>query len=330
MSEDLTELFHRIALQCFTDEAPSACVTCKHSVSILPLRYAVLGSADFNEPQLPVPDLPKPLDPGSLALSTARYGVRPLRQGYLYLFVRRYACDWVCEGAYQTYDSGLCKPLWPADGDGFSYGSPMPNIGERVIRIADPEAVDEARMLFTPDPLTPSLLEAIRSEKRLRETLRHLDIRQLIQSCRYSDHVLTVEQLESRVADQVAQGSAVLAKALAGQLFAPPSGFAVLDHIAPQLAADKTNAQGFAVVLDDPIGITQELNAWRNQGAETLQAFMATVDNEGISNQRKHSIAFALDNLKTTLAEQARPGPSPAQRNPVQPDRRPDSPTARR
>ncbi|UZM15396.1 hypothetical protein LZV00_06455 [Pseudomonas kielensis] len=104
----------------------------------------------------------------------------------------------------------------------------------------------------------------------------------------------------------MSQGSLPLARALAGQLFAPPSGFSVLDHIAPYLAADKISAQGFAVVLDDPLGVTQELNAWRNQSAEVLQAFMDHVDSEGISNQRKHSIAFALDNLKTTLAEQAR------------------------
>ena len=131
-------------------------------------------------------------------------------------------------------------------------------------------------------------------------------MRQLVQSCHYSEHVLSPQQLQSRVADQVSQGSLPLARALAGQLFAPPSGFPVLDHIAPYLAADKISAQGFAVVLDDPLGITQELNAWRNQSAEVLQAFMDHVDSEGISNQRKHSIAFALDNLKTTLAEQAR------------------------
>ena len=306
MNEDLRELFDRVAGQTYSEEGHSACVTCKRSVAILPLRYAVLGSAAPGESHLPVPELPKPLAPSTLVLNTARYTVRPLRHGFLYLFVQRYAADWVCEGAYQTYDSGLCKPLWPTDGDGARYGSPMPIIGERVIRLTDPEAVVHARMLFTPDPLTPRLVETIRSDQRLRDTLRHLDMRQLVQSCHYSEHVLSPQQLQSRVADQVSQGSLLLARALAGQLFAPPSGFPVLDHIAPYLAADKISAQGFAVVLDDPLGITQELNAWRNQSAEVLQAFMDHVDSEGISNQRKHSIAFALDNLKTTLAEQAR------------------------
>lgn len=306
MNEDLRELFDRVAGQTYSEEGHSACVTCKRSVAILPLRYAVLGSAAPGESHLPVPELPKPLAPSTLVLNTARYTVRPLRHGFLYLFVQRYAAGWVCEGAYQTYDSGLCKPLWPTDGDGARYGSPMPIIGERVIRLTDPEAVVHARMLFTPDPLTPRLVETIRSDQRLRDTLRHLDMRQLVQSCHYSEHVLSPQQLQSRVADQVSQGSLPLARALAGQLFAPPSGFSVLDHIAPYLAADKISAQGFAVVLDDPLGITQELNAWRNQSAEVLQAFMDHVDSEGISNQRKHSIAFALDNLKTTLAEQAR------------------------
>ncbi len=235
MNEDLRELFDRVAGQTYSEEGHSACVTCKRSVAILPLRYAVLGSAAPGESHLPVPELPKPLAPSPLVLNTARYTVRPLRHGFLYLFVQRYAAGWVCEGAYQTYDSGLCKPLWPTDGDGARYGSPMPIIGERVIRLTDPEAVVHARMLFTPDPLTPRLVETIRSDQRLRDTLRHLDMRQLVQSCHYSEHVLSPQQLQSRVADQVSQGSLPLARALAGQLFAPPSGFSVLDHIAPYL-----------------------------------------------------------------------------------------------
>uniref|UniRef100_UPI00155EB605 T6SS effector BTH_I2691 family protein n=1 Tax=Pseudomonas sp. Irchel s3h17 TaxID=2009182 RepID=UPI00155EB605 len=166
------------------------------------------------------------------------------------------------------------------------------------------EAVDAARLLFTPDLLTPRMLAEIRSQKRLRDTLRQLDIRQLIQSCHYSEHVLTVEQLESVVADN----AVALATALAGQLFPPPSGFPVLDLMVSRLAPDTLSAQGFAVVLDDPIGITQELNAWRNAAAGALDAFMQDTDSEGISNQRKHTIAFALDNLKTTLAEQAEQG----------------------
>ncbi|WP_371855210.1 toxin VasX, partial [Pseudomonas sp. Irchel s3h17] len=180
MSEDLTEAFERIARLTYSEEGPSACVTCKRSVSILPLRYAVIGTPPASEPALPVPDLPSTLAAGNLALSTAHYTVRPLREGYLYVFVQRHASDWVCEGAYQTYDSGLCRPLCPADGDGMSYGTPMPNFGERTIQIADPEAVDAARLLFTPDLLTPRMLAEIRSQKRLRDTLRHLDIRQLI------------------------------------------------------------------------------------------------------------------------------------------------------
>ena len=164
MNEDLRELFDRVAGQTYSEEGHSACVTCKRSVAILPLRYAVLGSAAPGESHLPVPELPKPLAPSTLVLNTARYTVRPLRHGFLYLFVQRYAAGWVCEGAYQTYDSGLCKPLWPTDGDGARYGSPMPIIGERVIRLTDPEAVVHARMLFTPDPLTPRLVETIRSD----------------------------------------------------------------------------------------------------------------------------------------------------------------------
>ncbi|WP_342624364.1 T6SS effector BTH_I2691 family protein [Pseudomonas alkylphenolica] len=293
MKDWLTE----IAEKTYSTEPRSAFVTCKRSVAILPLRYAVIGNAQGPSVQPAQP-------PANLALSSAQYTVRAIRAGYLYVFTQRLQQDWTCEGAYQTYSSGLCKALWPAPAQRPAYAS-VPDFGDLVIRIADPEDVLEARLLFTPDLLTPRMLAEIRDDPHLRDTLRKLDIRQLIQTCLFSEHVLDVSVLDERVADLKALSSRPLLATLAEQLFPPPAGFSPLSGVASRLAASSRDAQGFGVVLDDPIGITQELNAWRNQSVEQLDAFMQQTDREGISNQRKHTMAFALENLRVTLAEQA-------------------------
>ena len=304
---DALDLFTLVAQKTRSTEGNSPCVTCKRTVSILPLRYAVVGNTSEQSTRaladLP-PSLSKALPLAGLALTTASYTVRALRDGYLYLFIHRAASDWVCEGAYQTFNSGLCKSLWPSPSGSPLFGQ-VPDFGDRVITVNDPEDINEARLLFTPDLLTPHMLAEIRTDKRLRDTLRRVDIRQLIQSCSNTEHIIEAHALQSSIADVVGQTSNPVMAVLSDQLFAPPTGFPALTGISPRLAATATHAQGFAVVLDDPIGITQELNAWRNQSVETLETFMQKTDDEGISNQRKHTIAFGIENLKITLAEQA-------------------------
>jgi hypothetical protein len=303
--KDANDPFTLIAQLTQSTESNSPSVSCKRSVSILALRYAVIGNSQAESAQ---PLAPQPMGRPGIALKNSCYTVRALRDGYLYMFIDRTATGWVCEGAYQTYSSGLCKALWPATPDNLRFGR-VPEFGDRVIQISDPEDVNEARMLFTPDPLTPRMLAEIRSQKRLRDTLRKVDIRQLIQSCSSVEHIIEAPAIESTIADIVAKTSAPLTTNLSSQLFAPSfaplTGFVPLEGVATRLAATASQAKGFAVILDDPIGITQELNAWRNQSVETLETFMRKTDDEGIDNQRKHTIGFAIENLKVTLAEQA-------------------------
>ncbi|MEG1082688.1 MAG: hypothetical protein RSE44_29595, partial [Pseudomonas sp.] len=82
MKDWLTE----IAEKTYSTEPRSAFVTCKRSVSILPLRYAVIGNAQG------APAPPAHL-PAGLALSSAQYAVRAIRAGYLYVFTQRLQQD---------------------------------------------------------------------------------------------------------------------------------------------------------------------------------------------------------------------------------------------
>ena len=299
--KEASDPFTLIAQLTQSTEGNSPSVSCKRNVSILALRYAVIGGS---QAELAQPLAPQPVGGPGIALKNSRYTVRTLRDGYLYVFIDRNATGWVCEGAYQTFSSGLCKALWPSTPDNLRFGS-VPDFGDRVIQISDPEDVNEARLLFTPDLLTPRMLAEIRSQKRLRDTLRKVDIRQLIQHCSNAEHIIEAAALEGSVSDIVAKTSATLTANLASQLFSPPTGIVPLEGVATRLDATATQAQGFAVILDDPIGITQELNAWRNQSVESLEMFMRITDDEGIDNKRKHTIGFAIKHLKVTLAEQA-------------------------
>ncbi|WP_414929483.1 toxin VasX, partial [Pseudomonas sp. IT-P74] len=74
-----TDLLNFVARQTFSTEGNSPCVSCKRSVSLLPLRYAVIGHTDSALP--PALAGAEPL--ASLPLTAARYTVRALREGYL-------------------------------------------------------------------------------------------------------------------------------------------------------------------------------------------------------------------------------------------------------
>ena len=58
---------------------------------------------------------------------------------------------------------------------------------------------------------------------------------------------------------------------------------------------------GIAIVLDDPIGIVQELNAWRNDAIEMTLPWLHAVDAHGISNERRYVVAEALDDVKHAM-----------------------------
>ncbi|WP_458371873.1 toxin VasX [Pseudomonas lactis] len=112
---DTNGLLNFIARQTYSNEDASPSVSCKRTVSILPLRYAMIGNSQSESAQTTA-FLPASASKfASLpSLTTARYVIRALRDGYLYVFIDRTETGWVCEGAYQTYSSGLCKALWPS------------------------------------------------------------------------------------------------------------------------------------------------------------------------------------------------------------------------
>ena len=285
----------------------SPVVSCKRTLTLLPLRYGVLSGQDQAiveklAPALP-PHLGKRLSP---ELAHSRYAIRSVREGFVHVFVKRMGKDYVCEATYRVHDSGLLQPVLT-----YEPGTPVGGasaLGGWTLNVADPEDVDEARLLFTPDPLSADMLERYLHLNRYRDRLQKFDLRTLANSCGVFDDVITPSQVESLVAEFLAVGDAAAAATLEKQAF-PPFRSALAPGEEPrEMASIYRNALerlmdggGIAVVLDDPIGIVQELNAWRNDAIEMTLPWLNTVDAHGISNERRYVVAEALDDVKQAM-----------------------------
>ncbi|WP_175652758.1 T6SS effector BTH_I2691 family protein [Pseudomonas sp. Marseille-P9899] len=283
------------------------CVSCKRTLTILPLRYSVMSGLDRASveklaPVLP-PHLGKRLAP---SLAHSRYAIRSVREGYVYVFVKRMGKDYVCEATYRAHDSGLLEPVLPLY-PGTPVGGALA-LGGWTLTVADPEDVDEARLLFTPDPLSAEMLERHLSINRDRDRLQKFDLRTLANSCGVFDDVITPSHVDSLVAEFLAVGDVAARAVLEKQAF-PPFRSALapgdvprdMDSIYRNALERLMDGGGVAVVLDDPIGIVQELNAWRNDSIEMNLPWLKTVDAQGISNERRYVVAEALDDVKMAM-----------------------------
>ncbi len=291
------------------DEAPSPCVDCKSEVGILPLRYAVVTSEDPEALAALAPELPRNLGLGLPALQAkgVRYAVRAMRQGYLYAFIKRFG-KWNCESAWRATGTGVFSPFWPYSPD-LQY-APEPRrllgYGGWTILFKAPEDIQEARLLFTPDVLTERMLDKLRDTDSLRSKLQAFDIKEIASSCSFAPDVLDMSSTDNGIAESIAAAHTRLAPTLANQLYSDPDY-----HHAPQLVASDlrptvTRARGAAIVLRDPIGITQQLNAWRNEAVETLKDYLNRGGaNNGTSNERKILVAQAFGDVRNQFEERS-------------------------
>jgi len=291
-------------------------VTCTRTFTILPLRYGAVGGSAEQRKLLPsLPEhLNKPSRVGSLSEST--YAIRPLRQGFLYVLVQRVSAEtYEWHSQYRVSEAGTLTYMdaedpWkrkaPAGQDmGASRGWGW------MFKVHDVDDIKDLRLLFSPCPLTKDMLRKYRSLPASRDKLASVDIAKLaslspeeMDCVRPQDGVLTFDGLDC-VADFAAIDQPQLNNLLKSQAFNP---------LAPPLQATQAEMRptavlkrfrGAAIVLDDALGITQELNAWRNASIDALDAFMAYEDGEKLTNQRKLTIAFGIENIRKLVEDEA-------------------------
>ncbi len=314
---ELLGVSRNIANRTRTNADASPCVDCKRTLTILPLRYGVVSGSDRTTAKQLAPALPahlgKKLTP---KLKESRYAVRSMREGYLYVFLQRTGKPYVCESAYRVHDNALLQPVWP-DNPSLPIDR-FRELGRWTIKVGDPQDVEEARLLFTPDPLSPAMINRYRDVDRYRNRMQKFDLRTLAVSCGLFDDVIIPSNVDSTVAEFLAVGNDAATAMLENQAF-PPFRSALTpvetvsetDSKTPQVmnsiyrnALDSLmGGGGVALVLDDPIGIVQELNAWRNDSVEMNIPWLKETNKEGITNERMHAVAGALDNIETAMRQ---------------------------
>ncbi|MDG9814135.1 T6SS effector BTH_I2691 family protein [Pseudomonas putida] len=278
----------------------SPVANCTRRFELLPLRYAAIGGNPAQRARLP--KLPSYLSPFSDVgeMTHSSYAIRPLREGFLYLLIKRHsapAYEW--HSQYRVAPNGSLLYI-SADAP----WEPAPSAGnlDEIIRsfgwtitLYDLDDIQELRPLFSPSPLTPRMLDNYRLlEDEYRSSLPAIDIARFIQpsDAPPQPHVLKHDQL-SWVADFKAQDDTDLQALLDLQPF--NNDQIVSPHASRQALAPLVNQskpRGAAIVIEDAIGITQELNAWRNAAVDDVKTkWLERTVEPGVDNERKLLVA---------------------------------------
>lgn len=308
---DTLELCKRVNATYNPALSNSPVASCTRSFQLLPLRLAAVGGEATQRAQLP--KLPAALAPypDVGALSQSSYALRPLREGFLYLLLKRHgdpAYHW--HSQYRIAANGSLRAIsadtpWDA--------LPSATLDELIqsfgwtLTLYDLDNMQELRTLYSPTPLTRRMLDNYRLiEDGYRDSLPSIEIEQLIQSAEMPTPplVLKYDQLQ-RIADFKAQQDPQLRALLAQQPFNHDQILSL--HATRQAFAplpNQSKPRGAAIVIDDVIGITQELNAWRNAAIEEVRShwLQRTVE-PGVDNERRLLVAQSFLEIEKLYPE---------------------------
>ena len=306
---------------------PLNCKFCrKEGLTILPLRYGTLSADDLSVLSS-APGLGGPLGAKvtDKAIKQSKYTVRLLRPGYLYtLEERKGVLTWSgykINARAQLFQFKVEEPA-PLTDEAFKCDIRLCAASAAAATILKPEEVPNFYLLYTLDPLSQPKLDEYKQnaakyagEGKMRvihpNAFAPNPSQHTIAPANLSSHVLEYWLFDKEKAGQNIF-KAPYAEALKDQLFPPlaylgncdspipttPAAFNRLGRLRDILVKD----QGAGVVLPDPIGITQELNNFRNDAFTRIDRFLNETDQEGISNQRKLIIYNKIEEVREALA----------------------------
>lgn len=286
-------------------------VQCTRTLALLPLRYAAVGGSPALRSQLP--DLPAHMRPpaGFPELGQASYALRTLREGFLYVLVKRASqAGHAWEGQYQVNANGSLahqsvgtRRHQPQPVSAFAASAGC------LVRLIDPDDITDLRLLFSPDPLTELSLQRYRKlENVYRESLTSIDPTTFVgQACPAPQPgVLTYDQLEL-VADFAVERNPRVGALLSMQLFPSnpiPTLVGTRQAMAPK--AGEQIPRGLAIVVNDAIGITQELNNWRNTAIEDVRTeWLNQRSDHGVGNEHALLVAQSFVEVERLYPELA-------------------------
>lgn len=252
----------------------------KTGLLLLPLRYTIAAS---DEGHAEFPALSGSLGQGvtDKALNTAAYTVRMLRRGYLYVMAKRrgklkWDSAWAVNAQGYIARIPLGEEVAPPE---FSCDPNTHGVNASLISVDKANDVSELKVLFLPSPLTKAMLLKIESDSKLHGMLQSFQAKAAVQP-----HAILPADLPAQVAEfRSVQGDGrKLALRFNGHLYPFFGENARLVKNQPypytgrlkNLQTELSNKKGLAIVLHDPIGITQELNTWRNASINRLNRLM--------------------------------------------------------
>lgn len=294
----------------------------KSGLLILPLRYAaVVGDS------IPgLPSLPSTLGEwtNDVVLSHSKYMPRMLRDGYLYVLTKR-SGKLYWDGYIVTTDSFLYK--FPVDAPPqtpitFSCDRNSCGIDASMISIEKPEFVEKIYMIFTPSAMTLARLEKYQlnpDDRVSKGQMQEFQPGAWVKGQKNQKYALLPTQLGTQVPEFILAHQADNAKKSAlGQLMIdqlypaiddaysatrPATSVALPEGRLGSIEKKMISLNAAAFTLFDSIGITQELNNFRNSALDPVNKFLSDIDKNKVDNQRKMEVMLAIDDVKSAIVD---------------------------
>ncbi|MCY0912630.1 T6SS effector BTH_I2691 family protein [Massilia antarctica] len=297
----------------------------KKGLLILPLRYAAVAGEVADDPKLAfVPALPSTLgeNVSDIAVSGAKYAPRMLRNGYVYVLIKRSGLLYwegylVIDNAY-LYKFPIDLP--PPASAPFSCDPASCGIDASMISVPNVESVEKIYLLFTPSPMTKRKLDEYKADPEGNSPGKHkmqtFDPKGWVGGSHKQKHSMTPEQLSSHVPEfmlfkQCADPfKSELGKLMVAQLFRmTAAAFDGVPAPAPDappparlgaLEFKMTRKKAAAFVIFDHIGVTQELNDFRNDAFKPMDDFMGEKE-RNVNNTYRLDVHTAIGQMRTAM-----------------------------
>ncbi len=309
---------------------PGKCNFCnKQGLLIFPLRH----SAFCSESPMLLDKVAVVALGESFEFPQVRFSARMLRKSYLYVLVERNGLK-TWQSYFVTDDARLYQfaPLYPpAPSLTFSCSRDANAPSTSAVSIEKPEEVKDSYWLYTPDSLSEAKLDEYEQSAAAFSNegkMQHFSPADWVNGNRHQPFSLESQALAQWVLEykalgitataetqdalptQLAARSPALLNALNQQAYPPlcPSGAvdsarltsSYLRLVALRDALERD--QGAALVLRDAIGVTQELNAWRNAALEGAEPWL-NEEQDGATNHWRVQVALRLKDVREGILE---------------------------
>lgn len=314
-----------------------ACKNCdKPGLLIHPFRYSAFFSEDPYVMDM-VPKLGPSAGESLPELKTSKYAIRMMREGYIYIVLDRGGFRHL--DSYYVRPSGRLMRFRGEPPDrktsDIACKRMAGSANALMVAIESPEEVSMSYWLFTPDPLSESKeADLIEQAPALlaNGSLQGFSPQQWMNQQGTQEFAISPRAMSSFVLEYMAttdiNSIAKLREPMVAALneqpfpalcdsqeprpapqFSGRPGGPYRSKLDESLSVLKDALQlmqstgGVGIALQDAIGITQELNAWRNRAMEGVEEWMHVVDKNGVDNEWKYLAAHQYAELRDGVLE---------------------------